>query len=422
VALLSGAAAEYLIGRRKARKPIVREVQMDPLLQVRLDEQTASNAELRDRVKKLQTLLQEAELRNARLLAGMKNGWENIVEKGVSFVEYLKRRKIVAGLLALFTGPLYMQLLYLGHKGTWWKRLKYNLVYFLLAMPLLLILLGMIPYSYRSYRVIMFFQAVVVIAPFLVNFVLKVIDLIRICKEKLQPADGKGYFRENYLEYGEDVSFAGMKLYTCDILKKFAPLIALALGAVVLAIVFAKDISLQAAHDISAFNLPTGFIGVGILIGVCSTIFNILFSVWEYRVVRTVRLITYRDDRFKHEYALMWLCPFYSIYWYSTRASMLKEAAKTKDIEIIDHSLLHFVLSLSGLHFVNLILLQKNINTIAEQSGLSVEKTHVFRLAFSGKRSIYCAESLEKLAALRQQGAITEEEYAAKKAEILYRM
>jgi len=101
---------------------------------------------------------------------------------------------------------------------------------------------------------------------------------------------------------------------------------------------------------------------------------------------------------------------------------MLKEAAKTKDIEIIDHSLLHFVLSLSGLHFVNLILLQKNINTIAEQSGLSVEKTPVFRLAFSGKRSIYCAESLEKLAALRQQGAITEEEYAAKKAEILYRM
>ena len=191
---------------------------------------------------------------------------------------------------------------------------------------------------------------------------------------------------------------------------------------------------------------------------------GIYWYIWWYRVCRRVRLIEGREPSCGGELACILLVPFYAIYWFYTRAQRLSDGAKRYGIYIKDSSVLYIVLAIFGLSIVSFILIQTELNTFADKLRLGIKdnidryndpyaqyqrpqeqpkeevkpenesekeevKTEVKEEpekeeteAQQKQNTDEIIETIKKLSELKEQGILSEEEFAAKKSELLDRM
>ena len=128
----------------------------------------------------------------------------------------------------------------------------------------------------------------------------------------------------------------------------------------------------------------------------------------------------------------------------SASIKRLAEGSAAYGIQISNNGILYMLLSVFGLAIVSTCLMQNDLNTVADvlSSGSSspnagTQATAEFHSAFtnvtgSAKTTASSAdnssnrnaaiEQLEKLAELHNEGILTDEEFEAKKAEILSRI
>ena len=191
---------------------------------------------------------------------------------------------------------------------------------------------------------------------------------------------------------------------------------------------------------------------------------GIYWFIWWYRVCRRVRLIEGKDPACGTELVCIMFVPFYVIYWFYTRGQRLSDSSKRFGIFIKDSSVLYIVLAIFGLSIVSFILIQTELNTFADKLRLGIKDnidsyTNPNYTAYSQQQrpqeapkqeaapaeesvkeekteeeikaeskvktkqsSDEILDTIKKLSELKEQGILSEEEFAAKKAELLERM
>ena len=202
--------------------------------------------------------------------------------------------------------------------------------------------------------------------------------------------------------------------------------------------------------------------------------FGIYLFIWWYRICKRIRLMNEDNPACGGELACIIFVPFYSLYWFYTRGQRLVNGAKRHNIFIKENSVLYLILALFGLSIVSLILIQTELNTMADKLRRGVKddmRQYGYGYSYeyapyegqqgaaSGKaedaesirgekketaeekeetgkpeaapeqaaakadtNSDEIIETLKKLSDLKDQGILSEEEFAAKKAELLGRM
>lgn len=190
---------------------------------------------------------------------------------------------------------------------------------------------------------------------------------------------------------------------------------------------------------------------------------GIYWYIWWYRVCKRMRFIEERDPACGGELACIILVPFYSLYWFYTRGQRLSENAKKFGINVKDSSVLYLVLAIFGLGIVSYILMQSELNTFADKlrrgikdynpepqygytrydgnrsqensgqgetaenrnEGQEQKKENAEEAKPAAKENRSADDilnTIKKLSELKDQGILSEEEFAAKKAELLDRM
>ncbi|MDO4482496.1 MAG: DUF4234 domain-containing protein [Bacillota bacterium] len=202
--------------------------------------------------------------------------------------------------------------------------------------------------------------------------------------------------------------------------------------------------------------------------------FGIYLYIWWYRVCKRMRFIEDRDSACGGELACIILVPFYSLYWFYTRGQRFSENAKRFGINVKDSSVLYLVLAIFGLGIVSFILLQSELNTFADKLRRGIKdynpETQYGYARYEGnpgqtdrnqdspkqenpaeeseaqekpcrddseqankdedtsgakaevrENADDIIETIKKLSELKDQGILSEEEFAAKKAELLNR-
>ena len=166
--------------------------------------------------------------------------------------------------------------------------------------------------------------------------------------------------------------------------------------------------------------------------------------VWNYSMMKKIRLLNGDNSSVAGELLCFIFVPFYAFYWYYTRAERLAEGSAAYGLHIPNNGILYLLLSIFGLPIVSTCLMQNDLNTVADilnggspSPNAGTQATAEFHSAFSdvtgagrttasradnGSQTSAAMEQLEKLAGLHKQGILTDEEFEAKKAEILSRI
>lgn len=119
---------------------------------------------------------------------------------------------------------------------------------------------------------------------------------------------------------------------------------------------------LQAAQA-DTIPLFTGSIGTLIILSIVT--FGIYGMVWNYRMIRNMRIMARKDPACTGEFLLFTFVPFYSIFWYVTNGKAFQQSAHTRGFIVEDRSMVYLVLALLNLSIVNICLIQNDVNKIA---------------------------------------------------------
>ncbi len=157
---------------------------------------------------------------------------------------------------------------------------------------------------------------------------------------------------------------------------------------------------------------------------------GIFYIIWLYRICKKIRIIEKRDTSCGVELICILLVPFYVLYWYYTRAKRMSEFAEANyNIHIDSNEVVYLVLSLCGLGIVATILIQSDLNGFVEKynANLSGKALNYNRgensESFSHKNNAEeVIDTIKKLSELKDEGILSEEEFSAKKAELLQKM
>ena len=152
---------------------------------------------------------------------------------------------------------------------------------------------------------------------------------------------------------------------------------------------------------------------------------------WIYSIMRKIKLLNNEEPDVVGELLLYIFVPFYSLYWIFSRSQKLHIGADKNGMRIPDNSVMYLVIALFGLMVVSLALIQDSLNNIARylaspnqsntpSSGYNTAPQYAAAApSHSGEDAI---AQLEKLNTLKQQGILSEEEFEAKKKDLLTRI
>ena len=166
--------------------------------------------------------------------------------------------------------------------------------------------------------------------------------------------------------------------------------------------------------------------------------------IWNYSIMKKIRLLNQDYTSPVGEFLCFIFVPFYALYWYYTRANRLSTGAASYGLMITSNGILYLILAIFGFSIVNICLMQNDLNTIAlaltgqhTAPNFATQATGEFNAAYQNVTGAAAAqaanakpqqsqqdpvEQLQKLTELRDKGAITEEEFQAKKTELLSRI
>lgn len=95
---------------------------------------------------------------------------------------------------------------------------------------------------------------------------------------------------------------------------------------------------------------------------------GIFYIIWWYRVCKKIRILEKRDTSCGGELICILLVPFYSLYWYYTRAKRMSASAEANyNVHIDSNEVVYLVLALFGLGIVSMILMQSELNGFVEK-------------------------------------------------------
>ncbi len=157
-----------------------------------------------------------------------------------------------------------------------------------------------------------------------------------------------------------------------------------------------------------------GYIGMGIHILLLLVTFGIWNYIWIYRTTKflnRVEGVEYRNPTTK--LLLSMFVPFYSIYWTYKSAQYIDKLARSKGIQS-DISTICLILEFF-VPIVPPILMQDKINS----SVLSVESKTQYSVNNTPTETAVMSDDLKKLKELLDNGILTQEEFDAKKKQIL---
>lgn len=91
-----------------------------------------------------------------------------------------------------------------------------------------------------------------------------------------------------------------------------------------------------------------------------------------YRMMKSCRNIAGKEPSCAGEFLLYLFVPFYSLYWIFTRSQTFASCANAKGYCMVsDHSAVYLILSIFGLSWLALLLMQNDINLVADASAAS---------------------------------------------------
>lgn len=168
---------------------------------------------------------------------------------------------------------------------------------------------------------------------------------------------------------------------------------------------------------------------------------GIFYIIWLYRICKKIRIIEKRDTSCGVELICILIVPFYVLYWYYTRAKIMSEAAEANyNVHVDSNEVVYLVLTLCGLGIVATILMQSELNGFVEKynANLSGKSWKYSRYEnsennmkpqeianeepVSHNNAGDIIETIKKLSELKDAGILSEEEFSAKKAELLQKM
>lgn len=123
--------------------------------------------------------------------------------------------------------------------------------------------------------------------------------------------------------------------------------------------------------------------------------FGIFFIYWIYQMIQSIMLA--KGDK-KGNSAGELLCflflPFYSLYWYYTRAKKIYAAQKERNIVSRNQCIFCIVFYIIGLQAISLMLLQKELNKIARKDRLlQQQRTGYYSVNIEIRRgTMYCSQ------------------------------
>ena len=165
--------------------------------------------------------------------------------------------------------------------------------------------------------------------------------------------------------------------------------------------------------------------------------------VWIYSIMKKIRLLNKDSSGIAGEFLCFLFVTFYAFYWYYTRGARLAEGAGKHGVTLTNNGIMYLLLSVFGLSIISTCLMQNDLNTVADvltgrapSSDAGTQATQEFHAAYSSITSSGeptevrhaptsdkdVLEQLEKLNDLHSKGALTEEEFAAAKADLLKRL
>lgn len=146
--------------------------------------------------------------------------------------------------------------------------------------------------------------------------------------------------------------------------------------------------------------------------------FGVWYFIWIYRMTGYTN--TVRDEEERNPTNKLLLClfvPFYGIYWTYKTAQRVDKIAAEKNVAS-DLATLCLVLDIF-VPIIPPILMQDKINKVITAGGVQKESKTVRSEAKKEETEVGSAEELKKFKELLDMGAITQEEFDAKKKQLL---
>ena len=236
---------------------------------------------------------------------------------------------------------------------------------------------------------------------------------------------------DGYIGYGEIISYYFEDYSFFDYLLTILLDVLFAFGYITLTIGLTKKSNLQAEHTGTNPNVTAttsihedGYCRLGKHIALSLFTFGIWPLIWTYRTTRFLNK-TPGAEQYNPTSKLL-LClfvPFYQIYWYYKHGQRIDIYAKHKNLNTSDMATMCLIFGIF-LPIVSNILMQDRINNICT-TAVDVQNTPSAATNTSAtvdnvKASTEdLADELRKYKALLDDGLITQEDYDAKKKEII---
>ena len=173
---------------------------------------------------------------------------------------------------------------------------------------------------------------------------------------------------------------------------------------------------------------------IGKLVVLSIVTFGIYGLIWQYRLVRNMRMVAHEDTNCAGEFLLLLFIPFYSIYWFYKRGKSFAQSVQSDGWFAEDRSVLYLILALFGFGIVNICLMQDDCNKLAagqlqkyQQPAYSAAPGYGTPAYGAPQQPAASAanetvELIRNLGLLHEQGILTDEEFEQKKTELLAKL
>ena len=186
----------------------------------------------------------------------------------------------------------------------------------------------------------------------------------------------------------------------------------------------AKDILNNGKSDsANIITAESGYINIGVHIVLCLFTFGIWKLIWVYRTTAYLNR-TPNSEQYSplSKLLLFMFIPFYSICWYYRHGQRADILSRSKNINSSDISSLCLVMAIF-IPVVACIILQDRINNISRPKSVTVSASYPTPASAFPAEQPSDEKNLENLKLLKElldAGAITQEEYDAKKSKFLH--
>lgn len=105
---------------------------------------------------------------------------------------------------------------------------------------------------------------------------------------------------------------------------------------------------------------------IGMCIVLSIVTLGIYYIYWEYLMVKNVRCLKNDDSTCVIEMLCLILVPFYSLYWWFTRGTFVKDEFTNHGYPVTGSGIVYLLLGIFGLFIVSMAIMQNDFNSLPE--------------------------------------------------------